>query len=452
MFGKNDDEPTFEEFIKGRDKHLDKIIEQNNQDITELVSKGDAGINSMIEDVYKDFFGADFVSKYNHDENASSADALKNAINNVLHDGGLDEHAASAAGVLDAINGAAARTSGAVAAGLGTTGSHASGAPADESKTADGSAKATEAEAAKEEALPEKSGMEELQELIGLKSIKHDVAELINLAKVQKMREDMGLKFVPTSLHLVFSGNPGTGKTTVARILARLYKEIGILTKGQLVEVDRSGLVAGYVGQTALKTQEKIQEAMGGVLFIDEAYALAKEGNDYGQEAIDTILKAMEDHRRDFVVIVAGYTKPMEEFINSNPGLRSRFNKYLYFEDYTADELIGIFDLQCKKYSYKLSDEARKEIEALIREREANKDETFANAREIRNLFEDIITNQASRIASIESPTEEVITTILPEDLRDSDGTLEVMGEKEDSEKPGEDEPHEEADPSGPES
>ena len=430
MFGKNDDEPTFEEFIKGRDKHLDKIIEQNNQDITELVGKGDAGINSMIEDVYKDFFGADFVSKYNHDENASSADALKNAINNVLHDGGLDEHAASAAGVLDAINGAAAGTSGAVASGLGISGT-ASGAPAGEAKTADGSATATEAEAAKAEELPEKSGMEELQELIGLKSIKHDVAELINLAKVQKMREDMGLKFVPTSLHLVFSGNPGTGKTTVARILARLYKEIGILTKGQLVEVDRSGLVAGYVGQTALKTQEKIQEAMGGVLFIDEAYALAKEGNDYGQEAIDTILKAMEDHRRDFVVIVAGYTKPMEEFINSNPGLRSRFNKYLYFEDYTADELMGIFDLQCKKYSYKLSDEARKEIEALIREREANKDETFANAREIRNLFEDIITNQATRIAGMEAPTEDDILTILPEDLRDSDGTLEVMGEKE---------------------
>ena len=418
MFGKNDDEPTFEEFIKGRDKHLDKIIEQNNQDITELVGKGDAGINSMIEDVYKDFFGADFVSKYNHDENASSADALKNAINNVLHDGGLDEHAASAAGVLDAINGVAAGTSGAVASGLGISGT-ASGAPAGEAKTADGSATATEAEAAKAEELPEKSGMEELQELIGLKSIKHDVAELINLAKVQKMREDMGLKFVPTSLHLVFSGNPGTGKTTVARILARLYKEIGILTKGQLVEVDRSGLVAGYVGQTAVKTQAKIQEALGGILFIDEAYALAKEGNDYGQEAIDTILKAMEDHRDDFVVIVAGYTDLMETFINSNPGLKSRFNKYIEFKDYTQEELYQIFMLSCKKYGYTLTEEADKALRAIILHKVLYKDENFANAREMRNLFEAVVTNQATRISEQEDVSDELLNTLEKADFED---------------------------------
>ena len=178
---------------------------------------------------------------------------------------------------------------------------------------------------------PEKSGMEELHELIGLKTIKHDVEEMVGLAKVRKMREEKGMKQVPVSLHLVFSGNPGTGKTTVARILAKLYKEIGILSTGQLIETDRSGLVAGYVGQTAIKTSQKIEEAMGGVLFIDEAYALNQEGENFGQEAIDTILKAMEDHRDKFIVIVAGYTDLMKSFVESNPGLRSRFNKFFEF-------------------------------------------------------------------------------------------------------------------------
>ena len=206
-----------------------------------------------------------------------------------------------------------------------------------------------EAAAVQEE---ETDPMEELDALIGLQSIKHDVKEIIAYAKVQKMREENGLKTAPVSLHLVFTGNPGTGKTTVARIMAKLYRQIGVLSKGQLVEVDRSGLVAGYVGQTALKTQQKIEEAMGGVLFIDEAYALAKEGNDFGQEAIDTILKAMEDNRKDFIVIVAGYTKPMETFIESNPGLKSRFNKYIEFADYTMEELTAIFQTFCDKYEY----------------------------------------------------------------------------------------------------
>ena len=259
---------------------------------------------------------------------------------------------------------------------------------------------------------PEKSGMEELNELIGLDVVKSDVKELVNLVKVQKMREDKGMKTVPVSLHLVFSGNPGTGKTTVARILSKLYKEIGVLSKGQLVEVDRSGLVAGYVGQTAIKTQKKIEEAKGGILFIDEAYTLAKEGNDFGQEAIDTILKAMEDNRKDLVVIVAGYTILMQNFINSNPGLKSRFNKYIEFKDYSAEELIQIFELQCKKYNYTMSPEAKEEIEKVIREREASKGENFANARDIRNLFETIITNQASRVAQMESPNDSSLTTI----------------------------------------
>ena len=268
---------------------------------------------------------------------------------------------------------------------------------------------------------PEKSGMEELNELIGLSTVKHDVEELIGLVKVQKMREEKGMKTVPVSLHLVFSGNPGTGKTTVARILAKLYKEIGILSTGQLVETDRSGLVAGYVGQTAIKTQKKIQEAMGGVLFIDEAYTLNQEGENFGQEAIDTILKAMEDHRDKFVVIVAGYTDLMKNFINSNPGLKSRFNKFFEFPDYTVDELQQIFKLQCDKYQYKLTEEAEKAVKEEIIRLEATKGENFANAREVRNLFEKIITNQASRVSGLEDVDEEGLTTITVEDLKDLD-------------------------------
>ncbi len=268
---------------------------------------------------------------------------------------------------------------------------------------------------------PEKSGMEELDELIGLKSVKHDVEELIGLAKVRKMREEKEMKAVPVSLHLVFSGNPGTGKTTVARILAKLYKEIGILSGGQLVETDRSGLVAGYVGQTAIKTQKKIEEAMGGVLFIDEAYTLNQEGENYGQEAIDTILKAMEDHRDKFVVIVAGYTELMKSFIESNPGLRSRFNKFFEFPDYTADELQQIFMMQCNKYQYKLTEEAEAAACERIIKMEAEKDENFANARAVRNLFEKIITNQASRVADLENVDEETLSMITIEDFADLD-------------------------------
>ena len=261
--------------------------------------------------------------------------------------------------------------------------------------------------------------MDDLNALVGLDNIKKDVADLINLVKMQKMRRDRGLKSVPVSLHLVFSGNPGTGKTTVARILARLYKQIGVLSKGQLVEVDRSALVAGYVGQTATKTQEKIKEAMGGILFIDEAYTLVKkEGNDFGQEAIDTLLKEMEDHRDDFVVIVAGYTKPMEDFINSNPGLKSRFNKYMYFEDYTKDELLTIFQGFCDKYQYQLDESAQKAVSEKLEQMTSEKKENFANAREVRNLFEKIITKQANRIGAMENSEEmPEITLILAEDI-----------------------------------
>ncbi|MDO5539353.1 MAG: AAA family ATPase [Eubacteriales bacterium] len=265
---------------------------------------------------------------------------------------------------------------------------------------------------------PKINPMDELNGLVGLTELKNDVKELVNLMKMQKMRQEKGLKTVPVSLHLVFTGNPGTGKTTIARILAGLYKEIGVLSKGQLVEADRSALVAGYVGQTAIKTQEKITQALGGVLFIDEAYTLAKGGaNDFGQESIDTILKAMEDHREDLVVIAAGYPDLMKHFINSNPGLKSRFNKYIYFPDYSEQELIEIFKGLCKKYDYVLKEDAEKIIEERIRTLVSEKDENFANARSVRNLFENIITNQASRVAQMENPDHEDMTVIHAEDI-----------------------------------
>ena len=278
-----------------------------------------------------------------------------------------------------------------------------------------------QAQAAQKPAEPEIDPMEQLDALIGLQTIKHDVRELTDFAKVQKMRKDAGLKSVPVSLHLVFSGNPGTGKTTVARILGKLYKKIGVLSGGQLVEVDRSGLVAGYVGQTAIKTQEQIQKALGGVLFIDEAYSLAKKDDTFGEEAIDTILKAMEDNRDNLVVIVAGYTEPMERFINSNPGLKSRFNKYIEFPDYTVEELEGIFYQNCTRYDYTVDDDVRPHIHEMIVLRKFTKRENFANAREVRNMFEEIITNQARRVAAMEAPTEADMKAITLDDLLDEE-------------------------------
>ena len=271
----------------------------------------------------------------------------------------------------------------------------------------------------KKDEEPEEDPMEALDKLIGLGSIKDDVKELTAFVKVQKARQEQGLKSVPVSLHLVFTGNPGTGKTTVARIIAKIYKQIGVLSKGQLVEVDRSGLVAGYVGQTAIKTTEQIKKAMGGVLFIDEAYSLSQKDDAFGQEAIDTILKAMEDNRKDLVVIVAGYTEPMKKFVESNPGLKSRFNKYIEFPDYSVDELEEIFYMNCKKYDYKVEDDVKHQIRALITSRKMGSIDNFANAREIRNLFEEIITNQAKRVSTLESPTNDDMMTICLDDLKD---------------------------------
>ena len=272
----------------------------------------------------------------------------------------------------------------------------------------------------------EKPSLEELlaqlDALVGLDEVKKDVKSLINLMKVRKLRQENDLPVPPMSLHMVFLGNPGTGKTTVARLVGGLYAAIGVLSKGQLIEVDRSGLVAGYVGQTALKTQEVIKSALGGVLFIDEAYSLASGGeNDFGREAIETILKAMEDHRDDLIVIVAGYSEPMTKFINSNPGLESRFNKYFYFPDYTGEQLMAIFRGQCKKNGYTLSADAESAALKLFDELYAERDDNFGNGRDVRNCFEDMVVRQSNRVAAMESSTRDDLMTILPEDLEDEE-------------------------------
>lgn len=261
--------------------------------------------------------------------------------------------------------------------------------------------------------------IDQLNDLIGLKVVKKDVTSLIHLQEIRKLRKQRGLKDIPVSNHLVFYGNPGTGKTTVARLLAKIYHALGILSKGQLIEVDRSGLVAGYVGQTALKSQDVIKSALGGVLFIDEAYELTANDsqNDYGQEAVDTLLKAMEDNREDFVVIVAGYPELMARFVDSNPGLRSRFNKYINFEDYSVDELIEIFQLMCKKAGYSYTNDAIEAVTEIFQTRYKNRGRNFANAREVRNFFESSMMRQADRLFGIQNPTNSELMTLTIEDV-----------------------------------
>ncbi|MBQ2311687.1 MAG: AAA family ATPase [Firmicutes bacterium] len=259
--------------------------------------------------------------------------------------------------------------------------------------------------------------LKELDELVGLENVKTEIRSIVNFAKIQTIRRKRGLKVFPISYHLVFIGNPGTGKTTVARIVAKVYKELGLLSKGHLTEVDRSGLVAGYVGQTAIKTQDVISKAMGGILFIDEAYMLSSERDVFGQEAIDTLLKAMEDHRDDLIVIVAGYESLMKTFIESNPGLKSRFNRFIHFEDYTPQELFDIFTGLCRKNQYTLSEDAEVLVKEYFRQVYESRTESFGNGRAVRNCFEKMITNQANRMAQCEEASLEEIQTIVKEDL-----------------------------------
>ena len=260
--------------------------------------------------------------------------------------------------------------------------------------------------------------LDELRSMIGLSSVKHEVETLYNFVKVQQQRESMGLKTSSISLHCVFTGNPGTGKTTVARIVAQLYKELGVLKKGHLVETDRSGLVAEYVGQTAVKTNRVIDSALDGVLFIDEAYALSEGGNqDFGKEAISTLLKRMEDDRDHLVVILAGYSENIQHFLESNPGLQSRFNKYIHFPDYSEEELYEIFLLNLKKYEYSMTPEAQDKLRSIIKEEVEKADSKFGNGRYVRNLFEKTIEHQANRLASVANITPEVLSTITENDF-----------------------------------
>lgn len=271
--------------------------------------------------------------------------------------------------------------------------------------------------------IPEKDTLEkvlkELNELVGLAEVKRDVSELINLLEVQKKRSQQGLKNVEITLHTVFLGPPGTGKTSVARLLSRIFKHLGFLSKGQMYETDREGLVAGYVGQTAAKVDSAVEASLGGVLFVDEAYALTQNafGNDYGAEAVNTLLKRMEDHREDLAVVVAGYTEPMKNFIESNPGLRSRFNRYFYFDHFNSTELFQIFESFCVKSDFIVSEEAKEKLIDIFNLLLEKKDESFGNARAVRNIFEKCIQNQANRIVKLKKISNKTFKTLIEQDI-----------------------------------
>ena len=262
------------------------------------------------------------------------------------------------------------------------------------------------------------SPMEKLQALIGLEPVKEQIFRLKSFIEVQRQRQERGMKTSPLSYHCVFTGNPGTGKTTVARIVAEIYKQLGVLKKGHLVETDRSGLVAEYVGQTAVKTNKIIDQALDGVLFIDEAYSLVDGGKeDFGKEAISTLLKRMEDDRDRLVVILAGYTQDMKRFIESNPGLQSRFNRYVEFPDYSEDELMAIFKSLVEDNEYECTPEALDRGRQVIAAAVAGRDRHFGNGRYVRNLFERMIERQAVRLSGVAPLSQAMLQEILPQDI-----------------------------------
>ena len=261
--------------------------------------------------------------------------------------------------------------------------------------------------------------LDELDALIGLEKVKNKVQDLIVYQKVQKMRREKNLHSTKNTLHLAFTGNPGTGKTTVARIVGRIYKRIGLLSKGHFVEVSRTDLIAGYQGQTALKVKNVIEQAKGGVLFIDEAYSITENdhSDSYGRECLTELTKALEDYRDDLVVIVAGYTEPMKKFFESNPGLKSRFNTFIEFDDYSSSELDEILLSMCKNNDYVLNDEAKEKIHLYFEQQNSLKVENFANGRLVRNLYDDLVMHHARRVINIPNPGRTELSTIKAEDF-----------------------------------
>lgn len=261
--------------------------------------------------------------------------------------------------------------------------------------------------------------LQELNELVGLDNVKSKVNDLIAYQRIQKLRENEGLHSQKNTLHLAFTGNPGTGKTTVARVVGRIYKQIGLLSKGHFIEVSRTDLIAGYQGQTALKVKEVIERAKGGVLFIDEAYSITENDHtdSYGRECLTELTKALEDYREDLVVIVAGYTEPMKQFFESNPGLKSRFNTFIEFEDYDSYELELIMEMICKKNNYVLTGQAILRVKEIIQQSVLSKGKEFANGRFIRNLYEAAVMNHARRVNKIAKPSREDLMNVLDEDI-----------------------------------
>lgn len=261
--------------------------------------------------------------------------------------------------------------------------------------------------------------LDELNALVGLETVKRKVNDLIIYQKVQKLRRENNLHSSKNTMHLAFTGNPGTGKTTVARIVGHIYKKLGLLSKGHFVEVSRTDLIAGYQGQTALKVKKVIEKAKGGVLFIDEAYSITENdhSDSYGRECLTELTKALEDYRDDLVVIVAGYTEPMNKFFDSNPGLKSRFNTFIEFPDYSAAELENILVSMCDKNDYVLNENVRKNVYQFLEDSVSKKDENFANGRMVRNLFEDLVMNHARRVNNLENPTKDDLSIITEHDF-----------------------------------